>query len=98
MGTWAALLIGLVGPIATRVMIALGFAYVSYEGAKGVVIAVLQNAVSSFGGMAAEVTALLARGGFFLALSIVSGGIIGGITYALTTRLTSSGPQAEPPT
>jgi hypothetical protein len=93
MGTWAGLIIGLVSPIASRVMLALGFAYVSYEGAKGVIIAVLENAVTSFGGMAAEITALLARGGFFLALSIVSGGIIGGVTYALTTKLTSVNPQ-----
>jgi hypothetical protein len=93
--TWAAWLVGLATPLVTRVLVALGFAYVTHEGVKGVIIAVLQNIAGSFGGLAGEVTAILARSGFFLAMSILSGGIIGGIAYGLTTKLVVASGQTQ---
>lgn len=93
MASWAAWLMALARPLVSRVLIALGFAYVTHAGVKGLMVSVLQDAATSFGGLAAEVTALLARSGFFLALAIWSGGLIGGLTYGLTRKLTVA---AEP--
>jgi hypothetical protein len=93
MGTWSAWLMALATPLVSRVLIALGFAYVTHEAVKGLMISVLQEVATSFGGLPADVTALLARAGFFLALSIWSGGIIGGLTYGLARKLTVVNPQ-----
>jgi hypothetical protein len=96
--SWSAWLISLVQPIVLRVMTALGIGYLTYEGAKGALIAVLEQSAASFGGLIGEASAILARSGFFLAMSIVSGGIIGGLAYGLTKRLAvlSEGESAPP--
>ena len=85
--TWATWLLGLVGPIVTRVMLALGIGYLTFNGAQGLMIAALENVATSFGGLAAEATAILARCGFFLAMSIMCGGLMGGVSYYFAKRI-----------
>lgn len=85
--TWATWLLGLVQPIVLRVMTALGIGYISYNGAQGVIVAILENMAGSFGGLASEVTAILSRAGFFLALSIMTGGLVGGVAYWASRKL-----------
>jgi hypothetical protein len=95
MGTLSAWLLAITPAIVARVMLALGIAYATQEGVKGLMISVMQEVASSFGGLPADVTALLARAGFFLALSIWSGGVIGGLTYWASRKIMVFGQQAE---
>lgn len=85
--TWAQWLMALVSPIVTRVMLALGIGYLTFNGAQGLMIAALENVASSFGGLLAEAVAILSRAGFFVALSIMCGGLMGGVSYFFVKRL-----------
>lgn len=91
MNSWAAWLLSLVEPIAKRAAIALGFGFVSYEGAKVAVEAALASMQSALSGLVGEVAALLARAGFFEALSIMAGGIIAGMAWTAVTRFARVG-------
>lgn len=98
--SWAQWLLGLVQPIVLRVMAALGIGYIAYNGAQGAVVAILENMAGSFGGLIAEATAILSRAGFFLALSIMTGGLIGGVAYWATKKigvLSQGGDAGSPP-
>ncbi len=78
---------GLVSPIVARVCLALGIGYLTFNGAQGLMIAALENVAGSFGGLAAEAVAILSRAGFFLAMSIMCGGLMGGVGYFFAKRL-----------
>lgn len=96
--TWAAWLLNLAQPVVLRVLAALGIGYVTYNAATGVVVAILENMAGTFGGLTGDVTAILSRAGFFLALSIMTGGLTGGVAYWATKKLgvLSSGGSAGP--
>ena len=85
--TFVQLIIGLIQPVVMRVLLALGIGYATYNGAQGALIAILENVGSSFGGLPADVIAILSKAGFFLAMSIMSGGLVGGVTYWATRKL-----------
>ena len=93
MGTLTAWVLSITPVVVGRIMLALGIAYATQGAVKGLMVSVLQEVALSFGGLPGEVTALLARAGFFLAMSIWSGGVVGGLTYWGTRKLMVFGQQ-----
>lgn len=81
-------------PIVSRVLAALGVGTLTYTGADAALTNVLASAKGSFGGMAGEVTQIIAMAGFFDAMAISSGGIISGLVWMTLKRfaLQTTGP------
>lgn len=73
-------------PIVSRVMIALGFGYTSYEGADAALSGAINAAKAAFTGFGGEVLQLLAMAGFFEAMAITSGGIVSGLAWMVMKR------------
>lgn len=73
-------------PIVSRVMIALGFGYTTYEGADTALSGAINAAKTAFTGFSGEVLQLLAMAGFFEAMAITSGGIISGLAWMVMKR------------
>lgn len=73
-------------PIVSRVMVALGFGYTTYEGADTALSSALNAAKSAFAGFSGEVLQLLAMAGFFDAMAITSGGIVSGLAWMVMKR------------
>ena len=74
-------------PLVSRVLTALGFGYVTYEGASTAVETALNAAKSTIGGIGADVAALLAKAGFFAYMAITSGGIVSGLAWMVMKRM-----------
>jgi len=68
-------------PIVSRVLVSLGFGYVTYEGADTALQTAFNMAKSAFIGLGGEVLQLLAMAGFFEAMAITSGGIMSGLAW-----------------
>lgn len=73
-------------PLVSRVMAALGVGTVTYTGASTALGAAFQHAKDAFSGLAGDVAALLAMGGFFDFMAITSGGILSGLTWMVMKR------------
>lgn len=73
-------------PIVSRVMVALGFGYTTYEGADSALSAAMNAAKTAFSGIGGEVLQLLAMAGFFDAMAITSGGIVSGLAWMVMKR------------
>jgi hypothetical protein len=86
MDSWATWIWGVCEPIAKRVAVALGFGYLSFEGASTALESAFGSIQASFGGLLAEVAALLAMSGFFDAMAIMSGGILSGLAWMAMKR------------
>lgn len=86
MDSWATWLYGLVEPLVKRAAVALGFGYLSFEGASTVLESAFSSIQGSFSGLIAEVAQLLARAGFFDAMAITSGGIFAGLAWMVLKR------------
>ncbi len=84
-------------PLVSRVLTALGFGYVTYEGASTAVDAALSAAKASVGGIGTDVAALLAKAGFFDFMAITSGGIVSGLAWMALKRmaLQTTGPASS---
>ncbi|MCD2514571.1 DUF2523 domain-containing protein [Comamonas endophytica] len=73
-------------PIVSRVMVALGFGYTTYEGADTALSGAINAAKTAFAGFTGEVLQLLAMAGFFDAMAITSGGIVSGLAWMVMKR------------
>jgi len=73
-------------PIVSRVLVALGFGYTTYEGADTALQGAMTAAKSAFGGFSGEILQLLAMIGFFDAMSITSGGIVSGLAWMVMKK------------
>lgn len=73
-------------PLVSRCLAALGVGTVTYTGANTALSQALQSAKDAFSGLAADVFALLAMGGWFDFMSITSGGIVSGLTWMVLKR------------
>lgn len=87
MNSWSAWLLALGSPIAKRVLVALGFGIVSFAAAKTVVESAFASAQGALGGLGGETLAIVARSGAFDALSIIAGGVIGGLALRQLKKL-----------
>ena len=63
-------------PIATRVMVALGFGTVTYTGASAGIDAAINAVRSSLGGLTGDIATLFAMSGFFDAIAISTGSLV----------------------
>lgn len=73
-------------PLVTRVMVALGVGTVTYTGADTALDSALNAAKAGFVGMSSDILQLLAMAGFFDAMSIMSGGIISGLSWLVLKK------------
>lgn len=73
-------------PIVSRVLAALGLGTVTYAGADSALTGALGAAKNAFVGMSADILQLLAMAGFFDAMSIMSGGIVSGLSWMVLKR------------
>lgn len=73
-------------PLVSRVMVALGFGYTTYEGADTAISGAMNAAKQAFAGFAGEILQLLAMCGFFDAMAITSGGIVSGLAWMVMKR------------
>lgn len=74
--TLAQLLLALATPLARRVFIALGLAWVVYEGATTAIDTMLTNAAAQMLGLPPDVLALLNLAGVFDGLSLFTGALV----------------------
>ena len=83
-------------PLVSKVLLALGFGYTTYEGADSALQSAIDAAKGAFNGFGGEVLQLLAMSGFFESMAITSGGIVSGLAwmamkkFALQTTGTAS--------
>lgn len=84
--SWTDWLWSMIVPLAKRVATALGFGYVTFEGASTAIETAFNSMTSAFGGLLADVATLLAMAGFFDALSITSGGIVSGLAWVMMKK------------
>lgn len=82
----AAWLAGISGPIATRILAALGIGTITYAGVDTALSAVLDAARSALAGLAADVAGILALAGLFDAMGIIAGGLTAALTLQTLTR------------
>ncbi len=73
-------------PLVSRVMVALGFGYTTYEGADTALQMAIDSAKGAFTSFGGEVLQLLAMSGFFESMAITSGGIISGLSWMVMKR------------
>ena len=73
MGTW---LVGLAGPIITRMLLAIGVGTVTYAGLSAAIGAAISAAKTAYGGMTGDVASIVALSGFGDALGIIAGAIV----------------------
>lgn len=85
--TWAAWLVGLAWPIVSRVLVALGFGFVTYVGLKVAVDAALDAARGSLGGLSSAVIEILALAGFYEALGILAGALVAVVAMRSVKKL-----------
>lgn len=85
------LLVALASPIAKRVMIALGFGYVVFEGLQFAIEAYLVKVAADLAGLPPEVTAMLAILGFYESLGVIAGAFVGRLALEPLKRLVPDG-------
>ena len=85
--TWATLIMALVGPIAKRVLVALGLGVVTFTGVDIALQATLSQAKAAWaGGFAGPVADLVALAGMNTALSILAGALTARVTMLTLKR------------
>lgn len=87
MGTLGAFLAAAVGPLAKRVLQALGIGIISYAGLSVALTAVIDSVKSSWSGMSGPVLDLLQLAGFNTAIGIVLGAMVAKLSFTMTERL-----------
>lgn len=75
LGGWGTFLAGVAGPIAKRVLAALGIGVLTVVGVQAMITAALNSAKTAMGGLSGEVLQILALSGAFSAVSIIAGGL-----------------------
>lgn len=86
-GTFSAAMTALAGPLAKKVLTSLGIGFLTFAGVDTAVNAALGAAKANFAGVATDFAAILAMGGVFTSLSIIAGGIIGGLSMMVFSKL-----------
>lgn len=87
MPTLAAWLVGLAGPIVSRVLAQLAIGYVTYKGLDTAISALLASARASWSGMGGDIAAFVAMSGLNTAVSIVAGAVVARVAMIPLKRL-----------
>lgn len=82
------LLAALAGPLAKKVLTALGIGWLTYAGLDTAVSFGLGLAKSSLAGLSGDILQIAAMSGLFTALSVIAGGIVASLAMVGLTRLT----------
>lgn len=85
--TFANLLVLLAGPIAKKVLSALGIGFITFIGVDAAVSAALSAAKSNFAGISTDIASILAMAGFFDAFAAIAGGLSAGVAMMALSRL-----------
>lgn len=85
---FASFLMMIAGPLARKVLVALGIGFLTFQGVDAAISGALGAAKSSFGGVTGDVAQLIAISGINWAMGIIAGGITGGATMMVFSRLT----------
>lgn len=83
-------------PVVSRVLAALGVGTVTYTGLDAAVNSGLDAARSALTGLTPDVLQILALAGFFEAMALTAGSLLGAVTWLTLKRfaLSTTGPQA----
>lgn len=73
-------------PIVTRVMASLGLGTLTYKGADTALSSVIDASKNAFSGLASDIAAILAIGGWFDFMSITAGGLVSGLAWMVLKR------------
>ena len=73
-------------PVVSRVLAAMGLGAVTYTGASSALDGVLNAAKSAAQGVGTEMLQILAMAGFFDAMSITAGGLVGSLGWLVMKR------------
>lgn len=77
-------------PIVTRIFSSLGLGTVTYVGADTALTSALDSSKLALSGLTSETLQLLAMAGFFDSMSIVSGGLVSGLSWLVLKRFALS--------
>lgn len=84
LGTWLA---SIAAPLAKKVLVGLGIGWLTYEGVSVAMQAVENQVIAQWGGMPADVLAVVGLWGFTDAVGIILGGMAMRVTIVVTSRL-----------
>lgn len=87
MPTIAAFLAAAVGPLAKRVLIALGFGIISYTALTALVASVVTQAQTAWGGVAGAALQLSTLGGIPQVLGIITGALVARVAFKAVGQL-----------
>lgn len=80
-------LAALAGPIAKRVLVALGFGIISYSAVSAALSAALSAAKAAWSGLTGDTLALIQMAGVNTAASILAGALIARVALGVTSKL-----------
>lgn len=83
----ATLLAAMAWPMVSRVLAAMGLGVVTYTGASLALTTAANASKAAFSGMASDVLQLLAMAGVFQSMSIIVGGMAGGLAFMSFKRI-----------
>lgn len=86
-GGWGSFFAGIAGPIAKKVLTAIGVGVVTVGGVQAMITSALNSAKSAMGGMSGVVLDLVAMSGFFAAVAVIAGGLTAAGTLIAFKRL-----------
>lgn len=86
---WGSFLLAIAGPVAKRVLVALGLSVVTFAGVSAAVSGLLSHAKAAWAGagFVAGVPDLIAMAGLNTALSIIAGAIIGRVALLTLKKI-----------
>lgn len=84
---WGSFLVAIAGPVAKRVLTAIGFGTVTFLGMSAALNSALSSARSAWGGMGADVAAFMAIAGVNTACSILAGALVARLSLEVAKRL-----------
>ena len=87
MPTLAAWLVGLAGPIVSRVLAQLAIGYVTYKGLDTAISALLSSARAAWTGMGGDIAAFIAMSGLNTCVSIIAGAVVARVAMIPLKRL-----------
>ncbi|MDD2609641.1 MAG: DUF2523 domain-containing protein [Giesbergeria sp.] len=73
-------------PLVSRLFASIGIGTVTYVGAESAIDGALSSSKLALSGLTSETLQLLAMAGFFDAMSILSGGVISGLSWIMMKR------------
>lgn len=80
-------LAALAGPIAKRVLVALGFGIISYAAVSAALTAALSAAKAAWSGLTGDTLGLIQMAGVNTAASILAGALIARVSLGVTSKL-----------